>query len=263
MDYDEGTAIRYTAMDTGNFTFTISNYKSSATYITEKMKQDAFYTSKLVSSFVPKQNRAIQKAMEVDILAVGPNAQTASNTNAINGAPHRWIGSGTSQVIGVQDFINARLSLRKALVPMTNLIAVVDPTTEQALASLSNIVTVSNNPMWEGIVRDGMSTGMQFKFNIYGFDVYVSDNLVTGLTETIDAGSGSRSVSGTGVANLFFSAASDALPFVGAIRQAPKVDSEFNKDFQREEYVTTCRYGVKLYRPENLVTVITNNTLSF
>ena len=54
LDYDEGQAVRYTAMDTGNFTFTINKYKSSATYITNKMKQDSFYMSRLVSSFVPK-----------------------------------------------------------------------------------------------------------------------------------------------------------------------------------------------------------------
>jgi hypothetical protein len=45
---------------------------------------------------------------------------------------------------------------------------------------------------------------------------------------------------------------------VGSVRQAPRVDSEFNKDFQREEYVTTCRYGLKLYRPENVVVVVTD-----
>ena len=58
--------------------------------------------------------------------------------------------------------------------------------------------------------------------------------------------------------NLFFSAASDVLPIVGAIRQAPKVDSSYNKDAQREEYVTTCRYAFKLYRPENMVVVVTD-----
>ena len=58
--------------------------------------------------------------------------------------------------------------------------------------------------------------------------------------------------------NLFFSAAPDALPIVGAIRQAPKVDSEYNKDLQRDEYVTTCRYGFKLFRPENMVVVVTD-----
>jgi hypothetical protein len=45
---------------------------------------------------------------------------------------------------------------------------------------------------------------------------------------------------------------------MGAWRQMPKVDGEWNKDFQREEYVTTARYGLKVYRPENLVVVITD-----
>src|SRR5574343_1225260 len=83
LNYVEGEAVRYTAMDTGNFTFTISKYKSSATYITNKMKQDSYYTAKLVSAFVPKQSRAIAAAMENDYLAVGPAGQTASNLNAI------------------------------------------------------------------------------------------------------------------------------------------------------------------------------------
>ena len=61
-DYDEGQAIQYTAMDTGNFTFTITEYKSSATYIYNKFKQDTFYMNQLVSSFVPKMQRALMKA---------------------------------------------------------------------------------------------------------------------------------------------------------------------------------------------------------
>jgi hypothetical protein len=92
--------------------------------------------------------------------------------------------------------------------------------------------------------------------NIYGFDVYVCQNLKNSIAETIDG----RTTT-VGVANLFFSAAPDVLPFVGAIRQAPKVDSEYNKDLQREEYVTTCRYGFKLYRPENLCVVLTDTNV--
>lgn len=252
-DYVENQAVKYTAMDTGNFQFTINKYKSSATYITEKQKQDSFYMSELVSSFVPKQARAIAKAMEVDCLAVGPDRQTASNLNEINGAPHRFVGGGTGEAIAVADFAKARYALQKANVPMTNLVAIVDPSVEYTLSTLSNLVNVSYNPSWEGIVRDAMSTGMQFKMNIYGFDVYVSQNLKSGISETIDSVTAS-----TGVANLFFSAAPDVVPFVGAVRQAPKVDSEYNKDFQREEYVTTARYDFDLFRPENLVTVITD-----
>ena len=254
LDYAEGQAVKYTAMDTGNFTFSITAYKSSATYITEKMKQDSFYTARLVSSFVPKQARAIAKAMEVDILAVGPNGQTASNLNAINGANHRWVGSGTNETIAVQDFAKAKYALQKANVPMTNLVAIVDPSVEYALSTLTNLTNVSNNPRWEGIVRDGMSTGTKFVMNVYGFDVYVSQNLKVNTTsETINS-----VTSAAGVNNLFFSAAPDVLPIVGSVRQPPKVDSEYNKDMQREEYVTTCRYGYKLFRPENMVVVITD-----
>jgi hypothetical protein len=131
---------------------------------------------------------------------------------------------------------------------MTNLVCIVDPSVEFSLSTLPNIANISNNPQWEGIVASGMSTGMRFIKNIYGFDTYVSQNLVSGLSETIS------SVAVTnGVANLFFSAAPDVLPFVGVLRQPPMVDSDYNKDLQRDEYVTTCRWGFKLFRHENIV----------
>ena len=256
MDYAEGQAVRYTAMDTGNFTFSIDQYKSSATYIYRKYMQDGFgpYMSRLVASFTPKQHRAIMTAMETKIMAVGPEAQTASNVNAINGADHRWVGSGLNETMAPQDFAKALYALQKANVPLTNLVAIVDPSVEYALNTMSNLVNVSNNPRWEGIVSSGISSGMRFIKNIYGFDVYTSQFLKANTSsETI----GSKTAA-AGVCNMFFSAAGDALPIVGAIRQAPKVDSEFNKDLQREEYVTTCRYGFKLYRPENMVVVLTD-----
>lgn len=254
-DYTEGNGVTYGSLDTGNFQFSITDYKQTGLFITNKMKQDSFYMSRLVSAFVPKMQRAISKAIEVDILEVGPDGQTASNLNAINGGNHRFIGGGTNEVITPQDFQRARYALQKANVPLTNLVAIVDPSVEFQLATSTNIVNVSNNPRWEGIVRSGMSTGMQFLMTVFGFDVYVSNNLKKlSASETIDSKTAS-----SGVCNLFFSAAPDVLPFVGNIRQQPRVDSEYNKDEQRDEYVVTCRYGFKLYRPENLVTVITDD----
>lgn len=253
-DYAEGQAIKYTAMDTGNFTFSITEYKASATYIYNKFKQDSFYMSRLVSSFVPKQNRAIMEAFENDVLAIGPEGQTASNSNTINGAKHRFVGSGTNETLSLEDFAKAKYALKKANVPATNLVAIVDPSVEVQLDTLTNLVNVSNNPRWEGIITSGLATGMQFSRNIYGFDVYVSHHLKTNTSsETIDS-----VTAAAGVCNLFFSATPDVLPFVGAVRQPVKVDSEYNKDYQRDEYVTTMRYGVKLFRPENLVVVLTD-----
>lgn len=255
LDYDEGQAVQYTSMDTGNFVMTIDQYKQSATFITEKMRQDSYVSSELEASFVPKQHRAIMEAIETRILSRGPEGQTSGQYNTINGAAHRWVGSGTGERIAPEDFARARHALRKALVPMTNLVAIVDPSVEYTLSTMANLTNVSFNPKWEGIIRDGMSSsGMRFLMNVYGFDVYTSDFLPTGIVENIDG----RSTT-VGAANQFFSAAGgDIMPIVGVMRQAPKVDSGYNKDLQREEYVTTCRYGFKLYRPENMVVVLTD-----
>lgn len=264
-DYVENQSVKYTAMDTGNFTFTITDYKQSGTYITEKMKQDSFYTSRLVASFVPKQHRALMKAIEVKILDTGPTSQTVSNPNTINTGIHRWVARGPAAaavdgMIDPRDFAYARYSLAKANVPMNNLVAIVDPSSAFRLSTLTNLVNLSNNPRWEGIVKTGISTGMRYITNIYGFDVYESQNLKTVGAETITGPWGAGTSSASGVANLFFSATPDIIPFVGSLRQSPKVDSEYNKDLQREEYVTTCRYGFKTYRPENLLVVITDDS---
>ena len=263
-NYAEDTPVVYDAMDTGNFTFTIGHYVSSGTYITKKAMQDGYYMNELVSSFVPKQARAIMEKLETDILALAAGGasggQTASNTNAINGAAHRWVGSGTSEAIAVADFARALHSLKKANVPDVNLVAIVDPSVEYTLNTLTNLVNVSNNPMWEGVITSGLATGRRFVKNIFGFDVYTSNYLPKNQNETINAGTSLTTAAG--VANIFFSASgSDLLPFLGAWRQMPTVDSEYNKDFQREEYVTTARYGLKVYRPENLVVVLTDTDI--
>lgn len=258
-DYEEGQPVKYTALDTGNFQFRITDYVASATYITNKMKQDSFYTARLEAAFVPKQARAIQERMEGEILSIvsdSTNAQTPNNLNLINGGSHRFVGSGTGGAIAPQDFATAKYALRKANVPMTNLVAVVDSSVEWTLSTLTNLVNVSYNPQWEGIVRDGMSTGMNFKMNIYGWDVYISEFLKKNVNETIN----SKSTT-SGVQNIFFSTAGDANPFVGAMRQAPKVDSDYNKDYQRDEYVTTSRWGFGFYREESIVSILTNTAV--
>jgi hypothetical protein len=258
-DYTEGQQVVYDAMDTGNFTFTITDYKSSGTYITNKMKQDSFYMNELVSSFVPKQARALAVAMEQKILAAGPAGQVLASTNLINNAPHRYVGTGTGETITVTDFARANYALDMANVPHQGRVAIVHPSVAFALGTITNLVNLSNNPHWEGLVRTGHMSGMKFIVNVLGFDVYTSMNLrVNTAAETITVGANPALTVAAGVNNLFFSAASDVLPFVGSIRQSPRVDSEYNKDFQREEYVTTCRYGYKLFRPENLVVILTD-----
>lgn len=257
-DYVENSAVQYDALDTGEFQFTITEYVSSGTYITKQAMQDMYYMSQLVSSFVPKQRRAIEEKLETDILALAESGQTVTDTNTINGRAHRLVASGTSNVMDVTDFATARLALKKANVPMSNLIAVVDPSVGYTLETLTNLVNVSNNPQWEGIVSSGITTGMRFIRNVYGFDCYESNYLATCSDATVD---GATAPPAANAVNAFFSAESSVVPFVGAWRQMPEVDAEYNKDLQREEYVTTARYGLALFRPENMVTVTSNTAV--
>lgn len=258
-DYVEGQAVKYDRMDTGNFQFTWKSYVYSGHSMTEKFKQDSFYADEVLSTFVPRQHRAIMQRVETDILSSGPTAQTGSNTNTINGAPHRFVATGTGERLTLNDVAKAWYSLKKANVPMTNLVAIVDPSTAHTIMTQANAVNLlSPMPKWGQMVNEGLVTGMQYQFSIYGFDFYVSNYLQTGLTDSIDAGAGALSTS-NGVANLFFSAApGDTLPLIGGMKQAPTVYSEFNKDLQQWEFFTIARWGFQLYRPENLVTIITD-----
>ena len=259
--YTEDAAVSYVPMDTAEFQFSIDKYLQSASYITKKAAQDSFYSAQLEARFVPEQARAIMEHFEATTMAAPEVGVTANSSETVDGAAHR-ISGGNGGKLELEDFAFARYALKKSKVADRALVAVVDPSVEYQLNTLTNIVNVSNNPMWEGIVRDGIATGMRFVANVYGFDVYTSNYLKNDVADTALAerdGTTTNNFSVTnGVANLFFSADAGSNPFVGAWRQMPEVDYEYNKDYQRHEYVTTARYGVKKYRPEGIVTVVTD-----
>jgi hypothetical protein len=262
-DFSEGKAVRYNRMDTGNFVFSFDQYKYSANSISEKFKRDSFYAADVISAFVPRQHRALMEAVETRIFAQGNAGQTASNPNVINNADHRLVGSGLNRAIGLQDFAKVHYALIKANVPLTNLCCVLDPSAVYTLETQTNAVNLlSPQPQWGEIVKDAAVTGFKFRFNIFGFDVYISNYLPNGITETITPTGGSAATFTAGIANQFFSAApGDTLTYIGGFRQMPTVYSEFNKDLQQEEFLTIAEYGFKLYRPENLVTVLTEQAV--
>lgn len=254
-DFNENQAIKYSALDTGNFQFSFDQYKYSANAISEKFKRDSYYAQDVISAFVPRQHRALMEAVETRIFQVANSGQTAGNLNTINTASHRWVGQGTNNTLTYADFAKAYYALQKANVPMQNLVAVVDPSVAYSIQTNANIVNfLSPMPQWASVVQDGIVTGMKFRFNIFGFDVYVSNYLPQGITETIDGVSVTN-----GVANMFFSATpGDTTPWLGGFRQMPTVQTEFNKDLQQTEYLTIAYYGFKLYRQENMVIILTN-----
>lgn len=259
--YTEDNAVSYVPMDTAEFQFSIDKYLQSASYITKKAAQDSFYSAQLEARFVPEQARAIMEHFEATTMAAPEVGVTANSSETVDGAAHR-ISGGNGGKLELEDFAFARYALKKSKVADRALVAVVDPSVEYQLNTLTNIVNVSNNPMWEGIVRDGIATGMRFVANVYGFDVYTSNYLKNDVADSAllekDGTTANDFSVNNGVANLFFSADAGSNPFVGAWRQMPEVDYEYNKDYQRHEYVTTARYGVKKYRPEGIVTVVTD-----
>src|SRR6056297_1362701 len=265
-DYVEDSAVKYRPLDTGEWQFSIDEYLASGTYVSKKAEQDSYYMSQVISSFVPKQRRVIMEHFEATVLEK-PEAILGASANgqyAINDAYHRMSG-GNSGAIEVADFAYARYALKKANVPDTNLVAIVDPSVEYTINTLTNLVSVSDNPRWEGIVADGIATGMKFVKNIYGFDVYCSNYLpdVTDSALPERDGSTTKDFSSTaGKPAYFFSAEADVLPLVAAWRQEPTVDMEWNKDYQRTEFATTARYGKGFYRPENMVSVVTSTDVS-
>ena len=260
-NYTEDTQVAYTPMDTAEFAFTVDQYLQSASYLTKKAAQDSFYSAQLEARFVPEQERAIMEHFESTTFSAPEVGVTANSAETLDGVAHR-ISGGNAGRLELADFAFARYALKKSNVADRGMVAIVDPSAEYMLNTLTNITNVSNNPKLEGIVSSGVATGMRFVANVYGFDVYTSNYLKSTVADAAlvekDGSTANDFSSNNGVANLFFSADPSSNPFVGAWRQMPEVDYEYNKDFQRHEYVTTARYGVKKYRPEGIVTVVTN-----
>ena len=255
----ENTPVTYDEMDTGEFTFTIDRYVESATYITDKAKQDSYYAQQLIGMFPTKMRRALDENLEGSVFSLA-NTQTLNNVNEINGADHRFVASGsTNTVLSLDDFAKAKFALDKAQAGGSR-VAIIDPSQEYVLNSLVGAQAFQNNPQFGGIVNSGFVnevTGMRFIRNIFGFDVYVSNFLATPTDTSID----SVTVPTAPVTNIFMSVGGDLTPFVGAYRQMPRVEYERNKDLRRDEYVMNARFGLKLYRPECLVSVISKSTL--
>lgn len=256
-DYEENTEIEFRPLDTGEFQFSITEYLASGHYITDKAKQDSFYAAQLIAKFVPEQARALMVRYETDVLKQAEVGIAANSNNVIDNLEMRWAAGATGAKMQVEDFARANYVLTKQNVPDRNRVAIVDPSVAYTMNTLTNLTNVSDNPHWEGIVSDGIATGMKFVKNIYGFDVYTSNYLPTvtdgALNTAADAAVDFSSTNGK--ANLFFSADSTVTPFVGAWREQPTVEFERQGTRKRDAYWTTARYGVKLYRPENMVVV--------
>lgn len=266
-DVEEDKALTYTPLDTSTITMTITEYLGDGFYITDKLRQDGAQIDSLLQMRAMSSTRAIQEDFESKFLRqAGVSSQTASSQNLINGFAHRWIADASaddSHKLGLQDFIEMKLSFDKANVPQAGRIVCVDPVVEATLNKLAATFSVDRNPQFQTLLEQGFVRDHKFLFNLLGWDVYTSNRLAR-LTaaETITAPYGGSETAAIGdIANVFMCVLDDSVkPIMGAWRQQPKSESERNKDLQRDEFVTTARYGFGRQRSESLGVVITSAT---
>ncbi len=265
-DLSEDVDTPVDAVDTGQVSLTITEHVGAGSYLTDKLKQDAYKAGQFDAMIVPKHLRAIKERYETDMLAT-VNNQTLANPNAVNGLAHRFCASGTNDVITIEDLVYLKLSFDRALLPDEGRILIVDPLVEATINNLTNIVNISNNPQFEGVINTGFAKNMRFIKNIMGFDIYVSNRLPRVTSEAIDttgisvpAPSGNNTVTG-GIVNVAMCAADDDVtPIMGAWRQMPETEGTRNTQKRRDEFYTTARWGFGLQRKQSITGLITSDS---
>lgn len=251
-DAAEDVPLVYNPIESGEVTLTITQYKGDAWYVTDDLREDGAQIDALMAQRASEGTRAIQEVFETTFLATANAAQTNANPNTINGFPHRIASTETNNVFALSQLIQMRLAFDKANVPAEGRVFICDPVVE---ATLNGLVTITHDvtPFGEGILRDGLSSGMRFVQQLFGFDIILSNRLPRGTFSD-----GTTSVSNA-VANIAMCVTDDQTkPIMVAWRRMPKTEGERNKDRRRDEYVTTCRYGMGPQRVDTLGVIITS-----
>jgi len=267
-DAAEDTPLNYSPIDTGTITLSITDYVGDGWKVSDDLREDGSQVDTLMAMRAMESTRALGEHHETRFLNVANTAQTAANLNLVNSRPHRWVAGGsggTTRTVTLSDFISMKLAFDKANAPASGRIAIVDPVVEATLNSLTNIVNVSNNPMFEGMVTEGFARDHKFVRNIFGWDIYTSNFLPT-LTaaEAINASSYSLA-NDTGEigdkANVFMCVADDSCkPIMHAWRRAPKTEGWRDNEERADKYQVTSRYGLGAQRVDTLGVILTHPT---
>jgi hypothetical protein len=246
-EYTENADITIDDPTVGEFQLTIDKYYQAGVAVTDKMKEDTYYMQVLIQKFPEQCVRALMERIEADIFLLH-KGQTTDNPNEINGVAHRFVCTGdvggTNVSMAIADIAKAKLALDKANVSKNGRFAIVDPWVAYQLITLDSVIrqdVYGPNTQW----KEGFG-GTKFIGRYAGFDFYESNMLDT-ATALDHAGGGSL------IANLFCGPE----VFMGAVREMPEIESSRDWSKKRDVYHATCRYGLGLYRPESLVTILT------
>jgi hypothetical protein len=266
-DAAEDTPLTFSPIDTGTINLSITDYVGDAWKVTDDLREDGSQIDTLMAMRAQESTRALGENHETKFLNVANTAQTAAGLNLVNGRPHRWVGSAASnaRTITLQDFISMKLAFDKANVPAGGRIAIVDPVVEATLNSLTNLVNVSNNPMFEGMVTEGFARDHKFVRNVFGWDIYTS-NFLPSLTsaEAIDAtgyGLTSETAAVGDKANIFMCVADDTCkPIMHAWRRAPQTEGWRDNEERADKFQVTSRFGLGAQRVDTLGVILTHSS---
>ncbi len=262
----EDVPLVYNPIDTGSVTLTITDYVGDAWRVTDDLREDGAQIDTLMGMRAMESTRALGEHHETRFLSVANAGQTSANVNLVNGRPHRWVAGGsggTNRLMTISDFIAMKLSFDKANVPAMGRIAIVDPVVEATLNSLTNLVNVSNNPMFEGLVTSGFAQTHKFIRNIFGWDIYTSNFLPSKTaTEALDA-SGYGLANDTAEigdkANIFMCVADDGCkPIMHAWRRMPKTEGWRDEETRSDKFQVTSRFGFGVQRLDTLGVIFTD-----
>jgi len=251
---EEDVALVYNPIETGEITFTITEYKGDAWYITDDLREDGNQVEALSAARAVENTRAIQEVFETDFLAAAAAPYVAATTPLnINGFAHFVVSAETNNIFSLDHLIEMRLAFDKANVPAEGRVFIVDPVVE---ATMNKNVSIANDvtQFAKNIMEKGLASGQRFINNWFGWDILTSNRLAN------DAGNdGTTSI--TGVFNLFMCVLDDQTkPMMGAWRRLPKVEGERNKDLARDEWVARTRYGFGVQRVDTMGCLVTSAT---
>lgn len=250
----EDTPLIYNPIESGEITMKISEYVGDAWYVTDDLREDGAQVESLMAQRAQESTRAFQEVFETKFLATCNEAQTNGDANAINGFAHRIASAETNNVFAIKHLNAMRLAFLKANAPESGNIFICDPVVEATLNNLVNI-TSDVSPFAAQIIQNGMTRGMRFVMNIFGWDIFANNRLPRG-----DFSDGTTAVTGA-VANICMNIMDDQTkPIMHAVRRPLKVEGERNKDLARDEFVSRARYGFGVQRLDTLGVIITSAT---
>ena len=256
----EDVPLVFNPIDTGNVTLSITDYVGDAWAVSDELRRTGSQIAQLMGSRALASTRAFAQHHETRFLTVASAIQTAANVNLVNGVPHRWVAGGaaaTNRVMTLEDFAVMGLAFDEADVPAEGRVAIVPSVVGTTIGLLTNLVNVSNNPMFKGIIETGFARNHKFVANVYGWDVWTSTRLpAKTATEAIDASAYSLANDTAEVGDkpcIFMCIADDnCKPIMHAWRERPGVEGWRDHSERKDKFQAVSEYGLGGQRTDTI-----------